>query len=233
MELPVYKGPDFGPEPLVNRRWLDRLEMHSADTLQPTDKEGKIGPAKYDIVPATKLTRPSSASYGFGTSPRLGYVLQATKDPNSMFAAQKRSKDESPDGRKSSKPEFNRPKSARVVLVSGRGHWIDGMAKGTTITGVYNRFRVQIPGVAKYDIAQASEKIRPHSARASFGTGARFPGQKPITPRAPTSSTNAAPFSFQTSDRPSSARSNRSPSRQPNISHPSAAIPKVPRPPAR
>jgi hypothetical protein len=185
MEPPVYHGT---PVALVNRRYEDRLAMHCADRFMapPADRAGNLGPLKYNIEPAQKWIRPGSASCKIGTELRLGYVLVADKSKAESSAAGQgaAAATAAAGGAAGTSGDIKSPRSWRLVGLPGRGHWMDGIATGTTIPGVYNRFRVQIPGAAAYNVAKADATTRPHSARASFGTSPRFPWEKAIqTPK--------------------------------------------------
>lgn len=148
-----------------------------------------IGPGSYNAAEASDSLKSHVFAARVPRETRLGLVL---KSPQEVEADTERlAKIRSRSGaRNATSPAAEdaaggvetprRPQTARTKYVAGGGHWCDGMATGTSIVGCYNRFRVAGPGVAKYNIAAAAEFIRPHTTRACFGTGGRFPGEKAI-----------------------------------------------------
>jgi len=159
----------------------------------------EVGPMKYDAATAWDKLQKRTPHCPFSSVPRLGILSPAEAD-----AADAAAKATTPRGR-NAQPAApldphearKRPQSARCAHRPGKGHWLDGIATGSTIVGHYNRFTSQIPGVSAYDIRRASDANRLHVKRCVFGTAGRFPGDKrvaamPDSPRSASKSPRAS-----------------------------------------
>lgn len=189
--------------PCVNGFALAKLESRLCTQAECAHASAnpETGPGKYNVAAAYErfIARRASCprlscGYRFGRLPdEAGKASPTASSPRG--------------GLQSSQPTTSspqrRPMSARVRHIPGRGHWLDGLASGSSFLGVYNRFLAAVPGVAAYDVAAASTTVLPHSPRATMGTAPRFPGDAKIASSAVAPSASSA--------RPLSARVARPP----------------------
>lgn len=176
---------------VANQRTEFKREManYTAGAAAVRAENPEVGPMKYEAAAAIDRLKKRTPSCPFSSTSRLGILSPAEADAAAEAAAgpsSARGSRRTASSSAAADPNENRkrPQSARCAHRPGRGHWLDGVATGSTITGHYNRFLSQVPGVAAYDIRTAAEKNRLHVTRCVFGTAGRFPGDKRVVPDA-------------------------------------------------
>lgn len=205
---PMTAGRRIGNRPQDMKAESDQYQRALAQILAVNTE---VGPSSYDAQTSYKrCTIPAPPRCSFSSSSRLSIL--SDKEVTEMNETQLR---EVPALQlQGLQPNRARPLSARIAHRPGRGHWLDGMATGTTIPGVYNRFLSLIPGVAAYDIGSAKEAITVHSPRCSFGTASRFPGGSRVAGPPPRHATRSIPLpTFEVKGSPQKLQHRRKPHR--------------------